>query len=79
MSGSHGYSGSYEGQDQVNYGRSNIVNEDKHHTTKAENYRPKDQNKAMNQLREEDVRLTNMNLCTIWSPISNSCTLLDPG
>ncbi|XXG94854.1 hypothetical protein Hte_001113 [Hypoxylon texense] len=56
MSGNHGSAAIYEDQDQVNYGRSSIANEEKHHTTKAEGYRPKDQNKKMNELIEEDIQ-----------------------
>ncbi|KAI1107973.1 hypothetical protein F4804DRAFT_296463 [Jackrogersella minutella] len=56
MSGNHGYSGVYEQGDQVNYGRSDIANEEKHHKTKAEGYKPKDQNKVMNHMREEDIQ-----------------------
>ncbi|KAI1780186.1 hypothetical protein F4818DRAFT_402071, partial [Hypoxylon cercidicola] len=56
MSGTHGSSSIYEDQEQVNYGRSSIAKEEKHHTTKAEGYRPKDQNKAMDRMLEEDIR-----------------------
>ncbi|KAI0894772.1 hypothetical protein F4806DRAFT_96613 [Annulohypoxylon nitens] len=56
MSGTHGMSGIYEQGDQVNYGRSNVANEERHHTTSAEGYRPKDQNKAMNQMIEENIQ-----------------------
>ncbi|KAI1759190.1 hypothetical protein GGR53DRAFT_166809 [Hypoxylon sp. FL1150] len=56
MSGNHGARNIYEGQDQVNYGRTSIANEEKHHLRKAEGYRPKDQNKAMNKMREEDIQ-----------------------
>lgn len=74
MSGTHGMSGIYEQGDQVNYGRSNVANEERHHTTSAEGYRPsellpqihlsllgtynyvEDQNKAMNEMIEENVR-----------------------
>lgn len=55
MSGNHGSAAIYEDQDQVNYGRASVANEEKHHTTKAEGYRPKDQNKAMNKMLEEDI------------------------
>ncbi|KAI6094014.1 hypothetical protein F4821DRAFT_221935 [Hypoxylon rubiginosum] len=40
MSGNHGGSNIYEDQEQVNYGRSRVANEEKHHLTKAEGYRP---------------------------------------
>ncbi|OTB06014.1 hypothetical protein M426DRAFT_10150 [Hypoxylon sp. CI-4A] len=56
MSGNHGFSGVYEDHDQINYGRSTVANEEKHHKTKAEGYRPKDQNKVMNQMLEEDIQ-----------------------
>ncbi|KAI1088342.1 hypothetical protein F5B19DRAFT_496480 [Rostrohypoxylon terebratum] len=56
MSGTHGMSGIYEQGDQVNYRRSDVVNEERHHTTSAKGYRPKDQNKAMNQMIEENIQ-----------------------
>ncbi|KAI2629537.1 hypothetical protein GGR54DRAFT_267127 [Hypoxylon sp. NC1633] len=54
--GNHGSARIYETQDQVNYAHSSITNEDKHHLTKAEGCRPKDQNKAMNQMRDDDIQ-----------------------
>ncbi|KAI2613662.1 FAD/NAD(P)-binding domain-containing protein [Hypoxylon fragiforme] len=56
MAGKHGFSAIYERQEQVNYGRSSVANEGRHHMSKAEGYRPKDQNKAMNQMLEENIR-----------------------
>ncbi|KAI0889739.1 uncharacterized protein GGS22DRAFT_3444 [Annulohypoxylon maeteangense] len=56
MSNNHGFARIYEQGDQVNYGRSNVANEERHHTRNAEGYRPKDQNKAMNQMLEENIQ-----------------------
>ncbi|KAI1143261.1 hypothetical protein F5Y05DRAFT_368034 [Hypoxylon sp. FL0543] len=56
MSGNHGFSGIYEQGDQINYPRSNVAEEEKHHLINAEGYRRKDLNKAMNQMREEDIQ-----------------------
>ncbi|KAI2619436.1 hypothetical protein GGS26DRAFT_595509 [Hypomontagnella submonticulosa] len=56
MSGTHGSSGVYEQGDQVNYPKSSIANEEKHHKINAEGYMRKDQNKAMNQMLEEDIQ-----------------------
>ncbi|KAI1383405.1 uncharacterized protein F4822DRAFT_76708 [Hypoxylon trugodes] len=56
MAGNHGFSGVYEQGDQINYGRSSVANEDKHHTMNVEGYRPKDQNKTMNKMLDEDIQ-----------------------
>ncbi|KAI1209016.1 uncharacterized protein F4807DRAFT_428520 [Annulohypoxylon truncatum] len=56
MSNTHGSARIYEQGDQVNYPRSNVANEEKHHTMSAEGYRPKDQNKAMNKMLEENIQ-----------------------
>ncbi|KAI0020237.1 hypothetical protein F4780DRAFT_779792 [Xylariomycetidae sp. FL0641] len=47
---------SYEGQDQTNYSQKDIQAEQKHHTINAEGYMPKDRNKAMNQMLDEDTQ-----------------------
>ncbi|KAI1414771.1 hypothetical protein F5Y13DRAFT_158280 [Hypoxylon sp. FL1857] len=54
MAGNHGFSGVYEQGDQINYPRSNVADEEKHHKINAEGY--KDQNKAMNRMLEEDIQ-----------------------
>ncbi|KAI8959586.1 hypothetical protein F5Y11DRAFT_350339 [Daldinia sp. FL1419] len=56
MAGNHGSSGVYEQGDQINYGKADIAREDKHHTMNAQGYRPKDQNKAMNQMLDEHIQ-----------------------
>ena len=40
MSNNHGFARIYEQGDQVNYGRTNVANEEKHHMMSAEGYRP---------------------------------------
>ncbi|KAI0135162.1 hypothetical protein F4814DRAFT_443985 [Daldinia grandis] len=57
MAGNHGSSGVYEQGDQINYGRADIANEGKHHTMNAQGYRPKDQNRAMNQMLYENATM----------------------
>ncbi|KAI1338524.1 hypothetical protein F5Y15DRAFT_386118 [Xylariaceae sp. FL0016] len=49
-------SGLYEGQDEVNYSRGEIRQEQKHHLKKAEGFQAKDQNRAMNEMREQDIQ-----------------------
>ncbi|KAI0482883.1 hypothetical protein GGR56DRAFT_212949 [Xylariaceae sp. FL0804] len=51
-----GVPSTYEGQDQVNYSRSALHEENKHHTINAEGYMPKDRNRVMNQMRDEDIQ-----------------------
>ncbi|OTA64799.1 hypothetical protein K449DRAFT_421341 [Hypoxylon sp. EC38] len=56
MAGNHGLRSVYEEDDQVNYPRSFVAEEKKHHMINAEGYLPKDRNKAVNQMREEDIK-----------------------
>ncbi|KAI0147922.1 hypothetical protein F4776DRAFT_288683 [Hypoxylon sp. NC0597] len=56
MAGNHGLRYVYEEDDQVNYPRSVLTEEEKHHMINAEGYRRKDLNKAVNKMREEDIK-----------------------
>lgn len=56
MVGTYASPGVYEHGDQVNYPRAAIVNENKHHISNALGYMPKDQNRAMAQMIEEDTQ-----------------------
>ncbi|KAI0833931.1 hypothetical protein F5Y06DRAFT_280221 [Hypoxylon sp. FL0890] len=56
MPSHHGFAGVYEEGDQKNYPRASIAEEKKHHKINAQGYRQRDLNKAMNQMREEDIQ-----------------------
>ncbi|KAH9987835.1 hypothetical protein F4779DRAFT_284432 [Xylariaceae sp. FL0662B] len=56
MAGNHGLRNLYEDGDQRNFQGSSIETEQRHHIKKAEGYMPKDRNKAMNKMLDEDIR-----------------------
>ncbi|KAI1082912.1 hypothetical protein F5B20DRAFT_489022 [Whalleya microplaca] len=56
MAGNHGFANLYEDGDQRNFESSSVATEQKHHNINAEGYMPKDRNKAMNKMLDEDIQ-----------------------